>query len=62
MCKKISKRKSFSIRIEKDLLEKLKVISQYEGRSVNSQLNILIRICIANFEAQHICPTAHSDK
>ncbi len=38
MCKKY-----FSIRISSDMLEKLRVIAKYEGRSLNSEILILIR-------------------
>ena len=45
--------KSLSIRIEKDMLDKLHVIADYEGRSANSQILILIRDCIEQYEAKH---------
>lgn len=45
--------KSVSIRIEEEMLDKLHVAAEYEGRSANSQVNILIRDCIREFEAQH---------
>lgn len=45
--------KSVSIRIEEEMLDKLHVVAEYEGRSANSQVNILIRDCIKQFEAQH---------
>ena len=45
--------KSVSIRIEEEMLDKLHVVAEYEGRSANSQVNILIRDCIREFEAQH---------
>lgn len=35
--------KSLSIRIEDEMLHKLHVVSNYEGRSANSQILILIR-------------------
>jgi hypothetical protein len=35
--------KSLSIRIEEEMLDKLHVIADYEGRSANSQILVLIR-------------------
>ena len=45
--------KSLSIRIDENLLHKLHIVSDYEGRSANSQINILIRDCIEKFEKEH---------
>ena len=45
--------KSLSIRIDENALDKLHVIADYEGRSANSQINILIRDCIEKYEAKH---------
>ena len=45
--------KSLSIRIDDAVLDKLHVVADYEGRSANSQINILIRDCIAAYEKQH---------
>lgn len=45
--------KSISIRLDSDMLNKLHVVSDYEGRSANSQINILIRDCIAQYEEKH---------
>ena len=42
--------KSVSIRIEEEMLNKLSYIADYEGRSVNSQVLILIRENIKSFE------------
>ncbi len=42
--------KSVSIRIEEEMLEKLTYIADYEARSVNSQILILIRDSIKEFE------------
>jgi len=44
--------KSFSIRIDSEQLDKLHVISDYEGRSANSQVLILIRDCIERYEKE----------
>lgn len=35
------------------MLDKLHVIADYEGRSANSQILILIRDCIEAYEAKH---------
>lgn len=45
--------KSLSIRIEQELLDKLHVVADYEGRSANSQILILIRRCVEQYEADH---------
>lgn len=45
--------KSVSIRIEEEMLDKLAYIADYEGRSVNSQVLVLIRSSIAAFEREH---------
>ena len=42
--------KSVSIRIEEEMLSKISYIADYEGRSVNSQVLILIRQNIKAFE------------
>ena len=42
--------KSFSIRIEEEMLEKLSYVANYEGRSVNSHVLVLIRDSIKSFE------------
>lgn len=45
--------KSVSIRIEEEMLEKLGFVADYEGRSVNSHILVLIRENIKNFESEH---------
>ncbi len=45
--------KSLSIRIDDKLLDKLHVVADYEGRSANSQILILIRDCVQQFETKH---------
>ncbi len=45
--------KSVSIRIEEEMLEKLGYIADYEGRSVNSHILVLIRENIKNFESHN---------
>ncbi len=45
--------KSVSIRIEEEMLEKLGFVADYEGRSVNSHILVLVRENIKRFEAEH---------
>ena len=42
--------KSVSIRIEEEMLKKIAYVADYEGRSVNSHLLVLIRNNIKEFE------------
>lgn len=42
--------KSVSIRIEEEMLKKIAYVADYEGRSVNSHLLVLIRENIREFE------------
>jgi hypothetical protein len=42
--------KSVSIRIEEEMLEKIGFVADYEGRSVNSHILVLIRENIKAFE------------
>lgn len=45
--------KSISLRIDEELLHKLHVLSDYEGRSANSQINILIRRAVEAYEGKY---------
>jgi len=45
--------KSVSIRIEEEMLRKIGYVADYEGRSVNSHILVLIREDIKAFENQH---------
>jgi len=45
--------KSLSIRIEKELLHKLHYIANYEGRSANGQILVLIRNCVEQHEEKY---------
>lgn len=45
--------KSVSIRIEEEMLGKLRYISKYEGRSINSHVLAIIRRSIKDFEKEH---------
>ena len=45
--------KSLSIRIDENMLDKLHYVADYEGRSANSQILILIRDAVEKFEEKH---------
>ena len=45
--------KSVSIRIEEEMLNKIAYVSDYEGRSVNSHVLVLIRENIKAFEEKY---------
>lgn len=45
--------KSLSIRIDEDLLHKLHVMAEYEGRSANSEIIVLIRRELEKYEEKH---------
>lgn len=45
--------KSLSIRIDEEMLDKLHVVADYETRSVNGQIIVLIRECIEKYEKKH---------
>ena len=45
--------KSLSIRIDEEMLNKLHVLADYEGRSANREILILIRDAIEEFEKAH---------
>lgn len=45
--------KSLSIRIDEDMFNKLHVVADYEGRSANSQILILIRNSIEEYEKKN---------
>lgn len=45
--------KSLSIRIEQEMLHKLHVLANYEGRSANSEIIVLIRDAIEKYEEKH---------
>ena len=45
--------KSVSIRIEEEMLNKIGYVADYEGRSVNSHVLVLIRENIKQFEEEH---------
>ena len=45
--------KNFTFRIDEEMLHKLHRIAEYEGRSANSQLNIMVRNLVKDFEKEH---------
>ena len=45
--------KSVSIRIEEEMLRKIGFVADYEGRSINSHILVLVRESINAFEAEH---------
>ena len=45
--------KSVSIRFEEEMLNKIGYVADYEGRSVNSHVLVLIRENIKKFEEEH---------
>lgn len=45
--------KSVSIRIEEEMLEKIGYVADFEGRSVNSHVLVLIRESIEAFEKKY---------
>ena len=45
--------KSLSIRIDNKMLDKLHVIADYEGRSANSEMLVLIRDAIEKYEEKY---------
>ena len=45
--------KSVSIRIEEEMLKKLGYVADYEGRSLNSHVLVLIRESIQAFEREN---------
>lgn len=45
--------KHLSLRIDDTMLDKIHVVADYEGRSANGQILVLIRDCIEKYEAKH---------
>ncbi len=45
--------KSLSIRIEEEMLHKIHAVADYEGRSANSQILVLIRDCVEKYEEKY---------
>lgn len=55
--------KSVSIRIEEEMLKKIGYVADFEGRSINSHILVLVRGSIREFEEKHgkIEGTIHPD-
>lgn len=45
--------KSVSIRFDKTMLDKLHVVADYEGRSLNAQVIYMVRKLIEEYEKEH---------
>lgn len=43
----------FTVRISPDLLKKFRIVADYNGRSANSELSILMREHVMKFEKEH---------
>ncbi|WP_303871998.1 Arc family DNA-binding protein [Acetobacterium wieringae] len=43
----------FTIRVDKELMKKLRYIAEYNGRSANREIEILIKKHISEFEAKN---------
>ena len=54
----------YTMRISRELLDKLGYISEYKGRTVNKQLEQLVKKCVEEFEREHgkIPPREDRDK
>ena len=45
--------RNLTVRIDSEVLDKLHIISNYEGRSSNSQILLLLRDIIEKYETEH---------
>lgn len=45
--------KNLSIRIDEEMLDKLHIVADYETRSANGQVIVLIRECIEKYEEKN---------
>lgn len=43
----------FTVRISPDLLKKFRIIADYNGRSANRELEMLVREHVSKFEKEH---------
>lgn len=43
----------YPLRVEKSIMDKFKVISAENGRSVNKELEMLMKAAISEFESKH---------
>ena len=44
---------AINLRIDKEMLDKLHIVANYEARSANGQILFLIRECIEKYEEKH---------
>lgn len=49
----------YPLKIDKDLMEKLKVLSEKEGRSVNKQIEFLIRQFVNSYSDSSVKSTSN---
>lgn len=49
----MSNEKKFTIRIDSGLLDKFKIVADYNARSANRELEVLIKNHVAEFEKKH---------
>lgn len=52
--------KYLSIRMDSELHEKFRYVAEYEGRSMNSQILLLVRKCVRDYEQEH-APISEDD-
>ena len=52
--------KSLSIRIDDAVLDKLHIVADYEGRSANSQMLILVRDCVEKYKREGKIDSTHN--
>lgn len=45
--------KFLSVRIDRELYDKFRYVAEYEGRSMNSQVLLLIRRCVREHEQEY---------
>lgn len=43
----------FTVRVDRELLDKLRYIAEYNARSANGEVALLIRKHVTNFERKH---------
>lgn len=53
--------KHFGLRVEAELLRKFRFACEYEGRSANAQLLVLMRKFVADYEKSHGAIPAKED-
>ncbi len=46
-------RKSYTLRIDAELMDKFRYVCKYDGRTAQSQLQLYIRRMVENFENKH---------